>query len=467
MSNRAILTGWLYLPLSALGSQGEIDTLKVYLTHYPRFMEPGDLPILLYTENRHGYLGVPREWGMMRYPDIEIDNQTTLGSSIIVPRRPNPNHPRVLDPIAQAEFIRNVRGGFDKYLSYTAMASTGSGKTVVALDTAAHLGRRTLILVHLNRLAKQWIEEIQDKLGVDRSRIGLIQQDKCEWEDKDFCVGILHSVAQRDYGQDFYNAFGFLIVDECHKIGSQFFAPAITKFPARNKLLLSATPTRKDGGDKVIFFHGGPIRVISNARALPLTVYVVDYTTTQPLFGKMKGSRVKCLTKDQSRNRLILTIIQRFYNGGRNTLIVSASISHLQYLMAEAVKQGIPQSVIGQYTAEVHDTVRGEDGKLRIVKRKQNDAVLDNIKATAQLIFATYGMVKEGIDIPRLDAGIDVTPESDATQLIGRVRRPMPGKRMPIWITIRDVSCAMSLRWFANRCRDYRATHAEVVRHGT
>ncbi len=41
----------------------------------------------------------------------------------------------------------------------------------------------------------------------------------------------------------------------------------------------------------------------------------------------------------------------------------------------------------------------------KIKKIKQKDAALDFVKANSQIIFATYGMMTEGIDIPRLDAG--------------------------------------------------------------
>ncbi|AHC30483.1 hypothetical protein CC53_gp066 [Rhizobium phage vB_RleS_L338C] len=74
-------------------------------------------------------------------------------------------------------------------------------------------------------------------------------------------------------------------------------------------------------------------------------------------------------------------------------------------------------------------------------------------------------MMTEGIDIPRLDAGIDVLPRGDATQLIGRIRRPRPGKPEPVWITLLDTKCFMSKKYFERRCKDYQATGA-IIREG-
>ena len=114
---------------------------------------------------------------------------------------------------------------------------------------------------------------------------------------------------------------------------------------------------------------------------------------------------------------------------------------------------------MGRRRKQIEVTKELPDGSVQVSKRwvlvqhKQSDATLDRVKAEADYIFATYGMITEGIDIPRLDAGLDATPLGKATQITGRIRRPMPGKAMPIWITLRDLMCAKSMKWFDKRCR--------------
>jgi superfamily II DNA or RNA helicase len=464
--NRAILAGWLYLPLSVL-RQGEAERLRARLVHRSPFAEPDAPALLLHdADGMPGYLGVPREWGAQNYGHLPVEDRTSWGAPIRVSRLPDPNHPRVRDPVAQARFMEDLYQGFQTNYSLVANAPTGSGKTVCALHCAARLGRRTLILVHLERLLDQWQEEIASKLGVPVAQIGRVQQNTCEWDGKAFSVGLLHSVCRRRYPDEFYRAFGTVIFDELHKVGSAFFGSAVHQFPARYRLGLSATLTRQDGGDRVYFYHLGPIRVTSAAEALPLDVRVVPFTTRQALWGSTLGSRVKCLTKDQERNRLIVRIIKRFYEMGRQALVVSDSVLHLQGLMTDAARLGVPSAIMGQYTSETQEMGVGPDGKRRVVKRKQSKAELDRVKAESRLIFATYGMMTEGIDIPRLDAGLDATPRSKATQLIGRIRRPLEGKPKPLWLTIRDTECAFSRRMFLQRCRDYHATGAEIVGHG-
>jgi superfamily II DNA or RNA helicase len=96
--------------------------------------------------------------------------------------------------------MEDMRQAFCQYDEIQAIAPTGTGKTVTALDTAAWYGQKTLVMVHLERIADQWIEEIQDKLGIPREtdwtspRPCLPISRTC-----DFAVGILNSCAQRDY----------------------------------------------------------------------------------------------------------------------------------------------------------------------------------------------------------------------------------------------------------------------------
>ena len=55
-----------------------------------------------------------------------------------------------------------------------------------------------------------------------------------------------------------------------------------------------------------------------------------------------------------------------------------------------------------------------------------------------KLYFATYGMMKEGVDIPRIGFGIDALPKASAVQAVGRARRVYPGKKRAIWVSFID-----------------------------
>lgn len=482
----AILSGWLYIPYEVIGGRLAIQRMKDQLTFRPRFQDP-DAPKqieMFHDWTRRDYLGVPRAWGLRQFRGrLPLLDKTTKGAhEISVPRLPDFYHPRVLNPDAQKAFHDGLVRRFHRSRGFIGKAGTGTGKTVVSLRVAADtIKRPTLILLHLERLMYQWYDEIGDKLGVPADRIGMVQSNTCEFEGKDFVVGMLHSVAQRnDYPKEFYRHFGHVIYDEVHKIGTQFFAPVVYKFPSYNWLGLSATVERPDAGEKVFFNHLGNIEVTSEAEAMPMDIFPMRYLARGKLWGNTPTSRQKCLAEDMNRNRWMAGLIKRAYDKGRNFLAVSYSVPHLQTMIELCAELGIPREHMGQYTGQRHGgpfcpLAYGEDGKPRAIRDPKTNRVvidskkkdipndeLDHVKKNAKIVFATYGMITEGIDEPRWDAGMDLTPRGKATQLIGRLRRPLPNKPRPFWMTPFDAKCSMSKKMFGKRCRDYRSTNATI-----
>ena len=86
----------------------------------------------------------------------------------------------------------------------------------------------------------------------------------------------------------------------------------------------------------------------------------------------------------------------------------------------------------------------------------------EHAKENARVIFATYGIIAKGVDIPRLSGGVDATPRAKAAQLLGRTLRILPGKIRPIWITIADMNSFRSLFQLLCRVRDYITSNAEI-----
>ncbi len=476
--------------------------MKSALTFRPRFQDP-DAPKqveMFHDWSEREYLGVPRAWGLKTFRGrVPLLDKTTRGShEVSVPRLPDFHHPRVLNPAQQEAFHDELVSQFQRSRGFIGSAGTGTGKTVVSLRVAGGtIKRPTLILLHLERLMWQWHEEIADKLGVSPERIGVVQSDRCEYEGKDFVVGMLHSVAQREYPKSFYRHFGLVIYDEVHKIGSQFFAPVAYRFPSHNWLGLSATVERSDGGERIFYNHLGGIAVKSEAAALPMDVFPRRYVSRKALWGKSRMTRLKCLAGDHDRNLWLAGHIKDMWQAGRTFLAVSEYVDHIQSMMDLCVSLGIPKEDMGQFTGQTHGdpycpvTTGGQtaDGykfthvtqrrgswlpvwsperdqnNRVVVARKKKDISsdeLNRVKKTARITFATYGMITEGIDEPRWDAGIDLLPKAKATQLIGRVRRPLPGKKRPFWLTPYDEHCAFSRGMFQARCKNYRATGAVI-----
>ena len=121
----------------------------------------------------------------------------------------------------------------------------GRGKTVIAINIITKLKRKTLIVVHKGFLLSQWVERI--KAFCPEARIGLIQGQVIDIENKDIVIGMLQSLSMKEYPQDQFKNFGLTIFDECHHISSETFSRAMQKIITHYTLGLSATMNRKDG----------------------------------------------------------------------------------------------------------------------------------------------------------------------------------------------------------------------------
>jgi superfamily II DNA or RNA helicase len=103
----------------------------------------------------------------------------------------------------------------------------GGGKTVITLALISALQVKTLVIVHKTFLANQWKERIAQ--FIPKARIGIIQQNKVDIENKDIVIAMLQSISMKTYDKSVFSRFGFVIVDEVHRISSKVFSRALPK----------------------------------------------------------------------------------------------------------------------------------------------------------------------------------------------------------------------------------------------
>lgn len=423
--SKCYVRGWFYLPSNNCILTPELLSSLVYTSPYLDVEKT--IPMFCRTEN---HVGLPIEWVKQHYPELynsAIDERAN-NPFMQYEKLPQHNHPSVKNPKEQERVYNDILSTLQRENNALICLPTGFGKTMLALKAAAVLGQRTLVLVNTNELKLQWIQRIFDALGITEDKIGVAQSDKCQYEGKYITIGLLQSMARREYSDDFYNAFGTVIVDEGHNISTEFFGNVLPMFNAKYRMVLSATPTRKDRSDVVIYNHVGDVRVSTEDTAVPCKVYVVKYKNPK-LWGDSDRSRITAISRDYKRNQLLIKYIVDFYKAGREVLAVSNSVKHIETLIPMAIKAGIPAEAIGQYTAS-----KTVDGKTKKTKPDELKEHLHN----RQIVFATYGLVKEATDKPKWDAGIELVPSYKGTQVIGRIRRPQPKKKYPIWISILD-----------------------------
>ena len=108
----------------------------------------------------------------------------------------------------------------DKYIKHVGACGgglldvdPGKGKTVMALNIISKLQKSTLVIVHKSFLLNQWIERIQQFLP--GARVGRIQGQVIDTENKDIVIGMLQSLSMKEYPKDTFQQFGLAIYDEC------------------------------------------------------------------------------------------------------------------------------------------------------------------------------------------------------------------------------------------------------------
>ena len=98
----------------------------------------------------------------------------------------------------------------------------GFGKTICALNIITRLQKKTLVIVHKTFLMNQWIEKIHE--FIPNARIGKIQGENIDIDDKDIVIGMLQSISMKEYPISVFKDFGLTIIDETHHIGSEVFS---------------------------------------------------------------------------------------------------------------------------------------------------------------------------------------------------------------------------------------------------
>ena len=418
------IDGLAWLPKDELGLDSQ-RRLKQALTILPKRPKdiPGDdaAPLLLYEETE-SHLGVPRGFfDVYSKASHSISLDLTSGSEVV--------------PVSfkgtlrgeQAEALALVTSKLSgEYAGGILQAKPGWGKTCTALAIVAALRVPALVLVHKNFLTKQWTERIEEFLP--GAKVGIAQQDRCDYEGCHVVVAMQHSLAAREYPADFYRHFGLIITDECHRIGSRTWAPLQGLFPARWRLGLTATPRRSDGCERAFLYHIGPVMMeASEQRLTPLIKRVwTDFKfTASARFNPNLVSRpiqLNILCKNQSRNRAIAKLIAEAASKGRKVLVISERIKHLQELEQLT-------------TAEAHILGTMPEMDYYIGGRTDDQYAA---AAKANILFATKQYVSEGFDLPALDTLFLCTPLYDVEQIVGRILRPHPDKKEPMVVDIRD-----------------------------
>ncbi len=331
-------------------------------------------------------------------------------------------------------------------------APTAFGKTVVAAALIAERRANTLVLLHRQQLLDQWRERLAMFLGLPVKSIGHVSGGK-EARTGIVDVALLQSCFRKKEVKDFVAEYGQVIVDECHHITAFTFEQVMRQVKAKYVVGLTATPTRKDGHQPILYMQCGPIRFTLSAKDAaarhPFEHVVVPRFTDFRMSTETAQTTIqdiyRALTAAEERTLGIAADIRQALRDGLTPLVLSSRVEHISRLAAAL--SDLPNVV----------TMKGGMGK------KQRQEIMDQLasipKDSPRVIVATGSYIGEGFDDPRLDTLFLTMPiswQGTLQQYVGRLHRLHEGKKTVRVYDYVDTHVPMLARMYDKRLKGYR-----------
>lgn len=353
-------------------------------------------------------------------------------------------------------------------------APCSSGKTVMGHLIAQKTGMRTLWLTHTKELLNQSKAIGELMLGKTTGRVGTITDGKVN-PGSVITYATVQTMAKLD-PKDYKHEYNCVVVDECHrcsKSASSYtqFSWVLSNVAAEYKYGLSATPETKNGYGKSITANLGDIKyeipkdvLEEEGTIMSVPVHPVITTWKYPKSAfKSDGvldfdKAVRFLHMDENRNKMIAELI-----GDRPTLILSDNIDHLCYIANELSEE--QESVACLVSTRHDENVLKADILCKHTPKATAEYIEKMRSGELDIMFATYQLAKEGLNIPRLEQVILAFPAVDAniiTQSVGRVARCCDGKEDAICYDLVDEPTWFQKHW-RERKKLYRNQGNEIV----
>jgi len=385
----------------------EINKIKEELTVTPyiffnKTKKPDSFPV--YLENNK-YLCVPKYYGLNKFGKAG-KNKEVIGEKV------NINFKGLLRD-DQKVVINVVLPKLEMEDGGLLCLRPGFGKTTLALYIASIFKVKTLVIVHKSFLLNQWKKRAEQFTDVS---VGIIQQNKIDIDGKQIVIGMLQSIAKDKYDTEIFRDFGLVIFDEAHHAPSKYFSRALPIIACKKTLSLTATPKRQDRLEKVLYWYFGPILyTIPSEKTNAVLVKIFKYNITHEKFreyrlndGKNTINRSKTINKlveiNKRNNFIVEQLEDLLKEKERKILVLSDRIEHLNELK------------------KLLDVLELESVTTSFYIGGMKQSKLDESEKS-QVIFGTFSMASEALDIPELNTLVMTTPRKEIEQTVGRILR--------------------------------------------
>ena len=312
----------------------------------------------------------------------------------------------------QIKVIENVIPKIKKEKGGTISLPPGRGKTVIACKILSELKKKTLVIVHKTFLLNQWTKRLEQFIpGI---KVGKIQGQEFNIENNDVVIGMLQTLSLKDnYSEDIFDDFGLVIFDECHHLSAEKFSKILRKISIPYMIGLSGTPNRNDKLEKVFEYYIGEMLYYEKPQVnQEILVNIYKFTCEHERFELVinkhtKEAQVATMISNmieiEERNKLIENLIIKCREEKeRKILILSDRLDHL-----DKIKNSIDSIDIGTTSKYIGGM------KQHLLDEAEN----------ADIIFSTYSMSSEALDISSLNTIILSTSRKNVEQSVGRILR--------------------------------------------
>jgi superfamily II DNA or RNA helicase len=289
----------------------------------------------------------------------------------------------------------------------------------------------------------QWIERIETFLP--GAKIGRIQGDTIDIENKDIVIGMLQSLSSKEYDSQIWDQFGLTVFDECHHLSAEVFSKIMINVVTNYTLGLSGTMKRKDGLTKVFEYFIGPV-IHKEKTDLTTEVLIksiqVDFNNFDQVKTDFRGNPLYSLMINEldckERNDFIISVVKKELTKNPNQqMMILSNTKNLLHELYEG---------ISKFEESMNITIGYYLGGMKEEKLKESES--------KKIILATYAMASEGLDIKTLTTLLMSTPKSDVCQSVGRILRSK--HETPMVIDIVD-NHTLFQNQYKKRCTYYKS----------
>jgi len=346
----------------------------------------------------------------------------------------------------------------EKMLNYDSgllVAPTAFGKTVTAIALISKLNLNTLIIAPTLMLVEQWKERLNTFLEIsyrdykkESDKFGTYIGSKKKLTNY-IDVASIDSLTNES-GKEILKNYGLIIFDEAHHLAALTYEAVARACESKYLYGLTATPTRSDDNQKIIFKTIGMIRYEHKLKGKSEMIKVLTPKFTHFSFTREQSAlpyseQINLLLKDDQRNELIVEELINRSSDNKNVLLLTDRIEHINVIEEKLKAQNI-ENVF---------KITGQNSKAEKELFRQNLRELDD----GFIVLATGKFIGEGFDEEKFDTLFIAYPfrwKGTLSQYVGRLHRLKEGKDKVEVVDFIDVKVGIFSSMYHDRLSGYK-----------